>query len=168
LNLVIARHTVHTNMKMFAFFTTYLCTLLPICYFCQDYSVGTPIKYTNCGPNTLINVDMSPCKTLPCVFMKGTNATVTIDFNTTRQVNEITTKVFGIVAGIPIPYQLPKADGCDGCNLQCPLQPGTHKYVNVFPVLKEYPDIKLAVKWELVDKNENQLLCFVFPMEING
>ncbi|XP_060557672.1 NPC intracellular cholesterol transporter 2-like [Ruditapes philippinarum] len=109
---------------------------------------------------------MSPCPSLPCVFHKGTNATVTIDFTTDKQVSGITTKVYGIVAGVPIPYSLPKSNGCQGCNLICPLTPGTHRYVNVFPVLKTYPEIRLAVKWELVDENNEPLLCFVFPMQI--
>ncbi|KAL4238466.1 Phosphatidylglycerol/phosphatidylinositol transfer protein [Mactra antiquata] len=153
---------------MVAFLTNFICTVLPIMYFCQDFVVGTKITYTNCGPPSILYVDMAPCDKLPCVFHKGTNATVTIAFNTTQKADAITAKVYGIVAGIPIPYPLPKSNGCEDCNLTCPLQGGQYKYVNQFPVLQDYPDIKIAVKWELVDQDQNPLVCFVFPMEIQG
>ena len=57
----------------------------------------------------------------------------------------VTAKVYGIVAGIPVPYSLPKANGCKDCNLSCPLSSGDHKYVNIFPVLKTYPDVSLIL-----------------------
>ena len=57
----------------------------------------------------------------------------------------MTAKVYGIVAGIPVPYSLPKANGCKDCNLSCPLSSGDHKYVNIFPVLKTYPDVSLVL-----------------------
>lgn len=144
-----------------------LCFLLPFLSFCQE-NAGTSIQYTNCGPDNLKNVDMSPCPTLPCTFPKGTNVTVTIDFSTDLQVSEVNAKVYGIVAGIPIAYPLPKSDGCKGCNLECPLSPGDYKYINTFPVLESYPEIRIAVKWELLNENNNQILCFVFPMQITG
>ncbi|XP_053399321.1 NPC intracellular cholesterol transporter 2-like [Mercenaria mercenaria] len=150
------------------FINTIVCFIFPMISFCQENAVGESIKYTNCGPDTLKNVDMSPCPVQPCTFHKGTNATVTIDFTTDKQVFGITTKVYGIVAGIPIPYQLPKSNGCKGCNLNCPLITGSHRYINVFPVLQSYPEIRIAVKWELVDENNEQLLCFVFPMQIEA
>ena len=53
----------------------------------------------------------------------------------------VTTKVYGIVAGVPIPYVTPP-DACTGCNLNCPLAAGGNfTYINTFPVLKEYPPV---------------------------
>ena len=53
----------------------------------------------------------------------------------------MTTKVYGIVAGVPIPYVTPP-DACTGCNLNCPLAAGGNfTYINTFPVLKEYPPV---------------------------
>ncbi|WAR20033.1 NPC2-like protein [Mya arenaria] len=83
-------------------------------------------------------------------------------------VSAVKTKVYGQVAGIFVPYSLPNTDGCVSCNLTCPLTSGAHTYVNVFPVLAIYPDIKLVVKWELVDQDGNLLVCFEFPMSIVG
>jgi len=60
-------------------------------------------------------------------------------------VSQIQTKVAGEVAGVFIPYSLPNPDGCKNCNLQCPLQTGSHTYINVLPVLKIYPDVSTGI-----------------------
>ncbi|XP_052766034.1 NPC intracellular cholesterol transporter 2-like [Mya arenaria] len=147
-----------------------LCAFLPFFSYCTENVVGKDIsKFINCGPNTINTISLSPCEVEPCVFHKGYNVTVSIDFNTDSPlVSAVKTKVYGQVAGIFVPYSLPNTDGCVSCNLTCPLTSGAHTYVNVFPVLAIYPDIKLVVKWELVDQDGNLLVCFEFPMSIVG
>lgn len=53
-------------------------------------------------------------------------------------------KVYGIVAGIPVPFSLPNEDACNNCNLECPLVANKpYTYISAFPVLQAYP----VVSW---------------------
>jgi hypothetical protein len=47
--------------------------------------------------------------------------------------------MYGIIAGVQVPYALPEADGCK-VGLSCPITAGTtYTETEIFPVLKEYP-----------------------------
>lgn len=62
-------------------------------------------------------------------------------------VSAVKTHVYGIVAGVPVPYSLPNENGCLNCNLNCPLAADTsNSYINIFPVLKSYPVVSV---WKL-------------------
>lgn len=125
------------------------------------------IDFKSCNAaNNVISVDLSPCDNLPCQFKKGTVVTVTIDFNTSATVQNLTALVYGIVAGVPIPFALPKPDACHECNLTCPIIPGEHVYRNNFNVLPSYPEIRLAIEWKMVDENRNPVVCVAFPLAI--
>ena len=47
--------------------------------------------------------------------------------------------MYGVIAGVPVPYALPESDGCK-LGASCPITAGsTYTETEVFPVLKEYP-----------------------------
>lgn len=49
--------------------------------------------------------------------------------------------VYGIVAGVPIPFSIPMDDGCKS-GIQCPIQAQqTYHYANSLPVKSIYPDV---------------------------
>jgi Niemann-Pick C2 protein len=51
--------------------------------------------------------------------------------------------MYGIIAGVQVPYALPENDGCK-LGINCPINSGsTYTEVEVFPVLKEYPLVRL-------------------------
>lgn len=55
-----------------------------------------------------------------------------------------TAVVHGIVALVPIPYNIPVVDGCKS-GIQCPIQTGTmYQYVATLPVKEEYPAVSSA------------------------
>lgn len=147
---------------------TVFCFLLPIA--CSSRSLTTDIKFANCGPEgSITSVDLSPCTSQPCVFHHGTNVTVTIKFKAGMDAGDLKTKVYGQVLGQWIPFPLPNPNACSGCHLVCPLSKGgEYVYENIFAVIPSYPDIKLAVKWEIVNANDQPLVCFVFPMQIDN
>lgn len=39
-------------------------------------------------------------------------------------------------------------------------------YRTSMPVLKSYPRVKVEVKWELKDENEEDLVCIMIPAKI--
>lgn len=152
---------------MFGLLQTVFCFILPIT--CSPQSLKEDIKFKNCGPEgSITNVNLSPCDSEPCSFHHGANITVTINFMAAMDASALQAKVYGEV-GPEIPFPLPNPDACKGCNLNCPISKGgNYTYKNIFPVKSSYPDIKLVVKWEIVNENKQPLVCFEFPMQIQG
>ena len=61
----------------------------------------------------------------------------------------LTNLVYGIVAGVPVPYPLPNPDACNGCNLNCPVKKDQeYTYINTLPVKQDYPDVSAVPKFE--------------------
>ncbi|KAL3873555.1 hypothetical protein ACJMK2_036654 [Sinanodonta woodiana] len=143
-----------------------LICLLLLSYFCM--CAADPIKFKDCGSTaTVDDVDISPCPTQPCCFKHGDNATVKIAFTSASTAKTMKAEVFGIVAGVPIPFPLPNPDGCKESGIVCPIQSGsTQTYQSTLSVLPQYPDIRLIVKWDLRDELNNLIFCIEFPLEI--
>ncbi|KAH9502302.1 NPC intracellular cholesterol transporter 2 a [Bulinus truncatus] len=79
----------------------------------------------------------------------------------------LASKVFGIVADIPVNFPLPNPDGCKDSGVNCPLVKGqTYTYTSSFDVLNLYPQITLVVMWKLEGATGN-FVCFTFPMSIS-
>ncbi|ELV09890.1 Epididymal secretory protein E1 [Tupaia chinensis] len=77
-----------------------------------------------------------------------------------------TASVHGILFGVPVPFPIPEPDGCK-CGISCPIQKAkTYSYLNKLPVKSEYPSVKLVVKWELKDDQNQNLFCWEIPIEI--
>lgn len=52
--------------------------------------------------------------------------------------------VHGIIAGVPIPFPIPKDDGCQS-GIQCPIQKQqSYHYLNSLPVKTEYPAVSTS------------------------
>lgn len=108
------------------------------------------------------------CENVPvCVMKKGQNASLSVTFVINEDSSSATAVVHGIVAGVPVPFPLPNPDGCKDSGLKCPLKKGTqYTYsTNIF-IRKEYPAIKLVVKFELQDQNSKDIWCVLVPVEI--
>lgn len=135
-----------------------------------EVALGDPI-FQDCGSDklalTINSVTVNPpCTAPPCILPKGKNASIVINITSAGDFKDLKNKVTGKIAGIPIPFPLPQADGCkDG--IQCPVVSGqSYRETVVVPVLKEYPTIKVPVKWELKDENGNVQGCFEMEVEI--
>ncbi|XP_052765833.1 NPC intracellular cholesterol transporter 2-like [Mya arenaria] len=126
------------------------------------------INYKDCGSEsgTINSIGVTPCDVEPCTLNHGTNYTVTVNF--TSKVNSQTAKtsVHGIIAGVPVPF--PVADDCcANKNLKCPVVAGsTDVYSNTIFCDPSYPKIKLVVKWEVMDANSKDIICFEAPLQI--
>lgn len=65
-------------------------------------------------------------------------------------VTSLKANVYGIVAGIPLPFPLPNANACKNCNLQCPLPANSSEtYISAFPVLDTYPEVSILKNFHL-------------------
>ncbi|KAI8431952.1 hypothetical protein MSG28_004487 [Choristoneura fumiferana] len=69
---------------------------------------------------------------------------------------------------LPVPFPLPQPDACKGSGLTCPLKAGeVANYAATLPVLKSYPKVKVDVKWELKNENDQDLVCIMIPARIH-
>jgi Niemann-Pick C2 protein len=88
-------------------------------------------------------MDVSNCSSLPCTFYKQQTYSVTIQFVTNANTPSAKNLVYGIIAGVPVPFPLPQADVCKN-NVTCPLVAGTTYTESLsLSVLSEYPTVRL-------------------------
>ncbi|XP_013400078.1 epididymal secretory protein E1 [Lingula anatina] len=133
-------------------------------------SLAMNVKFKDCGSavGKISTVDVEPCKKEPCTLVRGTNATVTVAFKANEAATKLTASVHGIVAGVPVPFQVPVSNGCAPSGVACPTKTGQdYNYSTYVPVLKIYPKISVVVKWELKDQNGKDMFCFVIPAVIS-
>uniref|UniRef100_A0A3Q2G757 NPC intracellular cholesterol transporter 2 n=2 Tax=Cyprinodon variegatus TaxID=28743 RepID=A0A3Q2G757_CYPVA len=131
-------------------------------------SWAQPVKYLDCGSvsGKVTGVDINPCPSQPCQLHKGDSYSVNVTFISNVDSDTSTAVVHGIVAGVPLPFPIPVPDGCRS-GIQCPITKGqTYNYQASLPVKSEYPSIKCVVEWELRDKDNKDLFCIKFPVQI--
>ncbi|KAJ8288828.1 hypothetical protein COCON_G00014870 [Conger conger] len=141
-----------------------------ICLSLFVLTYAEPVKYHDCGSTEgkVSIVDIDPCPTQPCELKKGESYSVNVTFISDDESQKSTAVVHGVIAGLPIPFPIPVADGCKS-GITCPIQKGTtYSYVNQLPVKAEYPSIRLVVKWELMDDLKRDLFCILFPVKITS
>ncbi|XP_039992241.1 NPC intracellular cholesterol transporter 2-like [Xiphias gladius] len=134
----------------------------------MGFTCAVPVKFIDCGScsGKVVMVDISPCPNQPCQLHKGQSYSVNVTFTSTVESKTSKALVHGIIAGVSIPFPIPKEDGCQS-GIQCPIQKQqTYHYQNTLPVKSEYPAIKLVVEWELRDDNKQDLFCIRFPVQI--
>jgi len=137
----------------------------------------TTLRFKDCGSQVgkIISIKTSPDVTQDgkmYVLHKGVDYTVNVTFTSTETTTTAHAKVYGIVAGIPVPFPLPNADGCTDSGIACPIESGqTYTYSTTLPVSTLYPSVKVVVKWELFDHttdNGNKLFCFESGFAVKG
>ena len=54
----------------------------------------------------------------------------------------LTAEIYGILAGIPVKFQMPNPNGCSSSNITCPIKSGDqYTYSGLFNVLPTYPNV---------------------------
>jgi Niemann-Pick C2 protein len=106
--------------------------------------LADPIKYKDCGSKggiSNINMDVADCAKFPCIFHKNGNASVTLTFTANQQFPKMTNVLYGIIAGVKVPFPTSQADACAN-GLSCPVQSGATSTVKIsIPVLSVYPSV---------------------------
>ncbi|XP_060118659.1 NPC intracellular cholesterol transporter 2 [Heteronotia binoei] len=132
--------------------------------------IAEPVNFLDCGSKdgNIKEVNVSPCPTQPCELRKGDFYTINVTFSSKVDSQGSQAKVYGEVLHVPIPFPLDQPDGCK-CGIQCPIQTGhSYNYLNRLPVKTEYPSLKLVVKWELLDDQDQMLFCWMIPVQITS
>ena len=112
-------------------------------------------------------LDLTPCDSDPCVFKKGVNVTVSLDFIPTEEITSAKISVYAYLGILPIPLPLPNPNACEGYNLVCPLKPNVQdKFELIQEIASSFPSGSFKIKVEVKDQNSNEALCYEFPIKI--
>merc|ERR1711931_280084 len=133
----------------------------------KQAKISAMSPHKDCGSKaTITGLDINGCTKPPCLLPKGSDAAMTIKFKAPAAATAVNTVVHGIIAGIPMPFNVPEGKACETGHVKpgCPLTPGQeHTYDIKLPVSSWYPSLRLNVRWQLQDENGSPLVCFIFP-----
>ena len=129
------------------------------------------IDFEDCGATTgsvtAISVSGCAATATACDFKVGTNVSINVSFQSKIDSNKATVKVWGIILGIPIPFNLEPSQACGHWNINCPIAKGSANELKItMPILSQYPSIQLKVRVALLDSNGSEMLCQQFPAHI--
>lgn len=127
----------------------------------------------NCGSTIgqFSSVTVSGCdkSKQACDLIRGTNATIDIQFTVDKNIEKVTTVVHARVMDVLVPFPMPNSDACGfpESGITCPLKQGvTYNYRATLPVEKKYPKLRVTIKWELQSENKEDIVCIYFPAKI--
>ena len=135
------------------------------------------LKVNNCKRVTsaaanITKLEISSCRNYPCILKKNTNSTIKLGLHFTKKVTELKLRIAGILNGHDIPFHVNDKNHCQhtiktakNCTIN---KNSIHKYEFSLPVLKEYPNLYVFVRYELIDFKKNSVACFTFPARIDN
>nr|QAX87815.1 NPC2-6 [Pardosa pseudoannulata] len=143
-------------------FAWILLTTLAACSFASPYE--------DCGSDSgqVTAVEVSGCDDgqESCTLKRGTNAQITIKFNSKTDTKSLTGVVHGLVAGIPVPFPLPNPNACKA-GVSCPVKSGqSYTYSDKLEIKTIYPPLSLKVRYELRGEKNDDLVCVEIPCTI--
>ncbi|XP_059476952.1 ecdysteroid-regulated 16 kDa protein [Neocloeon triangulifer] len=154
-----------------------LLLLLAIVYVANATSVRScrqGVKYLS------DDVQITNCTAPPCKLKQKTKVGVSIKLRPEKDIPFLTTSVFGIILGLPLPFVgVDQTNAClymfnpDGSKAGCPLKAGNeYVYKNEFEILEIYPKIKVEVLWALNEKPDQEpergIHCFKVQSRITS
>ncbi|KAG5316369.1 PREDICTED: protein NPC2 homolog [Acromyrmex echinatior] len=130
-------------------------------------------NFNSCGSTlgTFTKVVISECNTSDerCIFMRGTNASMSINFTPNEDISKIIARVYGEISFLPIPFPLSQPDVCKDPNagIKCPLHKDQeYHYTTTMFLQKSFPSVNVNIKWEFVNENSEKIVCIEFPAKI--
>lgn len=135
--------------------------------------ISDAVQFQDCGSKTgyFTSITVSNCDAAKtaCDLIRGTNASLTINFVPSEDVPKITAIVHGVIANLPVPFPLSNPDVCSNqeSNIKCPIKKdSSYSYKAILPVRSDYPKVTVKVKWELQDENQQDIICVLIPAKI--
>ncbi|XP_045187940.2 NPC intracellular cholesterol transporter 2-like [Mercenaria mercenaria] len=135
-------------------------------FYAASSSFAVKLRYTDCGSSADVHsITLEPCSQDPCVIHQQQNYTAHISFTPKANHDKAYNFATGIIFGSPQPFAVSPKDAC-GNGVHCPLQAGLIQTYTA-SVLSPITDPKrVAAKWEVKDENDQDIICFVFPVVI--
>lgn len=134
-------------------------------------AIANASPFSTCGSpkGTVSKVEIEGCSDSDktCVLKKGHEAKLSITFKSDVDVEKLTVKAYGVIAGMPLPYPLPQSDACSA-GVHCPLKSGVEAtYSQVFNVQRGYPSLSLKVKWTMLNEKNELITCVLIPVKLS-
>nr|AKN58844.1 ecdysteroid-regulated 16 kDa protein [Procambarus clarkii] len=143
---------------------TFITVLAAAC----TLAYATP-RITDCGSLATIdfqNVFITGCNNpgRNCIFTKGQDASMSLPFTPSTQVQTLNAKVTGILGKvIPIPFPINPENACIQSGLTCPLQANQKKYLHSDTPSFEFLSISVS-ECEVGATGREQQQCRVPPV----
>ncbi|XP_054157079.1 NPC intracellular cholesterol transporter 2 homolog a-like [Oppia nitens] len=131
------------------------------------------VNIKDCGSidGTVVSTKVNGCSDSDerCVFHAGTDAGITVKFDSRVDSSKATTKLWGVIADVPIPFPAIHPDACKDGGVHCPITKGSHQELNVqMKVEQSYPKVELVVRVGLEDSDGKLVLCQEIPAVIKA
>ncbi|XP_073249026.1 NPC intracellular cholesterol transporter 2-like [Porites lutea] len=133
------------------------------------------VEFGDCGSqmSTLKEVDITPCpqatEKRPCQLKRGTEETIEVKFTPKENITAATTKVYGTVAGIRVPFSVDNPNACEDQGITCPMIAGKdYTFKTVLPIKSIYPSVDVIVQWEMQDQDKNMVYCWIVTAHVSG
>uniref|UniRef100_A0A6A7FUZ6 Protein NPC2 homolog n=2 Tax=Hirondellea gigas TaxID=1518452 RepID=A0A6A7FUZ6_9CRUS len=131
------------------------------------------VRIKDCGSMAVVdytNIQITGCKPRApyCIFRKNTTAHISIPFTPKTEITSLKAVVYGIIAGIPLPFPLDNPEACQ-VSFPCPAEAGKRVlYTEGLPVKALYPSLRLTVEWSLEDQAGNKQVCLRIPVKLQS
>ena len=146
-----------------------MCTML------LAAAAAVDLTHKDCGSTAVVTrVFSDDCKDVVCRLRKGHSYKMNIVYQPKEEVKKMNAKLYGVIAGIPIPFPLPQQDGCAASNATCPIAAGsTVMNSENLKVEPTYPALRLTARWKILDASttdedngDNTIVCVETPVVI--
>lgn len=136
-------------------------------------SIEAQLKINLC-PNTkrqakITSIQIDDCQEFPCSIKRGRNSSITVQFQALRRINGLKPNIFGIIDKKEVGFPVDSKNHCAQTIKEgkCPLLKNKlYTYQFSLPVLEQYPQMRLSIKYEAVDPKEKSIFCFIWPASI--
>lgn len=145
-----------------------------VCLGCYEVSA---IKVVPCkGPRnylaTVKNIDVVNCTSVPCVFKRGQESSIKVEFQANSRITDLKLNILGAVQSKSVPFPINDNNHCLNTiqelknTTKCLLQRRkTYNYEFKLPVLETYPAISVFVDYRL-KFGDKTVFCFQFPLKL--
>jgi len=124
--------------------------------------VGIP----DCGSRaTIRNVFAGDCVTPPCRFERGQTYNIELHATATDTAHSLPYNVTANILGLP--WTIMEGNACDMSDINCPTTTGDQIYfVYSYTVSEIFPPVPTNVTTIVRDHNDDQVICFILPIQI--
>ena len=129
-----------------------------------------PCKSTRKPIATLKRIEVTDCKSYPCVFRRGNKYSIKAEFQTSQKLTDLKLNIMGQINNKNVPFATNDDNHCvetiremkDKCVLN---RKGTYNYEFSLDVLNSYPALSVYVNY-MVKSADKPVFCFTFPARL--
>lgn len=127
----------------------------------------TAVDYKECGGDYKA-VRIQPCPQLPCIFKKGKELMLEVDFDAAQSFSKLDMKLRGELSpGVWLPFPGFKKDACRYGGLTCPLESGKpYTLKATLKVQAAFPTVNATVEWSMKGDGSTTIFCFTVPVRL--